>query len=215
MDRAGALDWMLLAAMAWCLVVAMVRLFALYRRGVRVVPSDWDRTALQMVGDTVAVLCLLAWAYFVLSYALGRPPNWVPSTTNALLWTGVLPHALGAFCLVLAPTIYTLAVLQLGISWRLGIDRKRPGPLVTTGVYACCRHPIYVAVGLLFGGAFLVQGRAVLLVLALVMGAVLQVGAVREEHFLAGTYGDAYLDYCRRVGRWLPFGVRRARTPGG
>jgi protein-S-isoprenylcysteine O-methyltransferase Ste14 len=101
-----------------------------------------------------------------------------------------------------AVALYGIAVRRLGESWRLGIDRINPGRLVTDGVYGWTRHPIYVALDLLFVGTFLVLGRLIFLVFALVWLPLLHAYMRREERFLSELYGDSYRDYCGRVGRY-------------
>jgi protein-S-isoprenylcysteine O-methyltransferase Ste14 len=83
------------------------------------------------------------------------------------------------------------------------IDRTHPGPLVTGGIYGWTRHPIYVAFDLLFVGTFLVLGRLIFLVLALVWLRLLHSYMQREECFLSHLYGEPYRDYCGRVGRYF------------
>jgi len=65
------------------------------------------------------------------------------------------------------------------------------------------RNQVFVGQMLLFAGLFLVfpglvQGA---LTLALIVAVVLQVRI--EEQVLAATFGSAYADYRRRVGRWI------------
>lgn len=94
--------------------------------------------------------------------------------------------------------------LNLGASWRIGIEEgARPG-LVTTGIYAFCRNPIFVAMLIAIAGyAMLIPTP-----LSLVMWISAFIGIRRqifaEEAYLIRTYGDAYRAYARRVGRFLP-----------
>lgn len=97
------------------------------------------------------------------------------------------------------------AQLHLGKSWRIGIDEHaRPG-LVTTGFFRWCRNPIFAFLLLgLIGFQMLLPTW--LFTLALVggyVGIARQVAA--EEAWLTRAYGDAYRDYARRVGRFLPW----------
>src|SRR5262245_25430860 len=53
--------------------------------------------------------------------------------------------ALGAGLMVAGVVLMAAAQLQMGKSWRIGIDESaRPG-LVTEGLYRFCRNPIYTA----------------------------------------------------------------------
>jgi len=129
-----------------------------------------------------------------------------PATAAVLRATGTV-MVLGATALMLA------AQLDLGASWRVGIDEgARPG-LLTGGLYRYSRNPIYVAMlAALLGFALLLPSW---ISLGLLIGAGLGIRRhVRdEEAYLARTYGEEYRRYAARVGRFVP-GVGRLRAPG-
>ena len=129
-----------------------------------------------------------------------------PATAAVLRATGTV-MVLGATALMLA------AQLDLGASWRVGIEEgARPG-LVTGGLYRYSRNPIYVAMlTALLGFALLLPSW---ISLGLLIGAGLGIRRhVRdEEAYLARTYGEEYRRYAARVGRFVP-GVGRLRAPG-
>ena len=102
--------------------------------------------------------------------------------------------------------------LSLGASWRIGIEEgARPG-LVTDGIYAFCRNPIYLAMLITIAGyAVLIPTR---LSLVMLVGAFIGIRrqVFAEEAYLVRTYGDAFRAYASRVGRFLP-GIGRIRKP--
>jgi protein-S-isoprenylcysteine O-methyltransferase Ste14 len=76
--------------------------------------------------------------------------------------------------------------------------------LVTTGIHAWSRNPIYVGMCLLYLGIAIAVRSPWTLILALPLVLILQYGVVaREEAYLERRFGDAYRDYRRRVRRWL------------
>jgi len=78
--------------------------------------------------------------------------------------------------------------------------------LVTTGIYRCCRNPIYSAFLSLCTGALLICGNICLLVLPFVYWGFLTVLMKHtEEKWLTELYGDEYTEYCRRVNRCIPW----------
>jgi protein-S-isoprenylcysteine O-methyltransferase Ste14 len=99
-----------------------------------------------------------------------------------------------------------LAQRQMGMSWRIGVDEQERTQLVTKGLFARVRNPIFTAVlttGL--GLALLVPNPVALLGFAgLVLGAQVQVRVV-EEPYLIRTHGPAYRDYAATTGRFLPW----------
>ena len=102
------------------------------------------------------------------------------------------------------------AQLDLGASWRIGIDETaRPG-LVTSGLYRFCRNPIFLGLLLMVAGYVLLLPTRLSLVLLIgfYIGVRLQTSA--EEAWLLRTYGELYRAYARRVGRLVP-GIGKLR----
>ena len=97
------------------------------------------------------------------------------------------------------------AQLQMGASWRTGIDAEiRPG-LVTAGWFRYCRNPVWVFLFLVsVGEALLLPSAWTLAALAsLAVGIRLRVAA--EEDWLLRTYGEEYRRYAGATGRFLPW----------
>lgn len=96
------------------------------------------------------------------------------------------------------------AQMNLGASWRVGIEEgARPG-LVTTGFYRFCRNPIFLFMFAAFGGITLLLWNLTntSMWVGLLIGVRFQV--LTEERWLLRTYGDEYRRYASGVGRFLP-----------
>jgi protein-S-isoprenylcysteine O-methyltransferase Ste14 len=112
--------------------------------------------------------------------------------------------ALGIVLLFGGLLLQAAAMLDLGASWRIGIEEgARPG-LVTSGVYRFSRNPIFLALLAALAGYMLLLPT--LLSAAILIGAYLAIRQqiAEEETYLARTYGEQYREYARRVGRLLP-----------
>ncbi len=98
-----------------------------------------------------------------------------------------------------------LSQSAMGRSWRIGVDAHERTDLVTGGVFALVRNPIFTAmVTALTGLALMVPSAlSVLAVVALVAAVQLQVRAV-EEPYLLSTHDQRYAHYAARVGRFVP-----------
>lgn len=78
--------------------------------------------------------------------------------------------------------------------------------LVTTGAYAWVRNPIYSAFMVLMWGLLLWSGNMFLLILCPVYHLLMTVMVkYTEEKWLKELYGKAYLDYCKKVNRCIPW----------
>ena len=105
-------------------------------------------------------------------------------------------------CLVgLAVVLWSL--ISFGKSFRIGIDSDRPDTLVTDGVFAYSRNPIYVAFALTLLGQFLVYPNWVLLIYVIAGVWLFNRQVLLEEQFLAEQYGERYREYCRKVRRYI------------
>jgi protein-S-isoprenylcysteine O-methyltransferase Ste14 len=76
--------------------------------------------------------------------------------------------------------------------------------LVTDGPFSFTRNPLYLAGTMLVLGIGLVFGIVWFLLLAISAAFTVQkVTIEREERHLEARFGDTYLDYARRVRRWI------------
>jgi protein-S-isoprenylcysteine O-methyltransferase Ste14 len=112
--------------------------------------------------------------------------------------------ALGTVLLFGGLLLQAAAMLDLGASWRIGIEEgARPG-LVTGGLYRFSRNPIFFALLAALAGYMLLLPT--LLSAAILAGVYLAIRQqiAEEETYLVRTYGEQYRNYARRVGRLLP-----------
>jgi protein-S-isoprenylcysteine O-methyltransferase Ste14 len=120
-----------------------------------------------------------------------------PPTAGA--WLG-----LGALLLFGGIGLMVTAQLQLGASWRVGIDEAaRPG-LVTSGLYRFTRNPIYLALFVTLAGLLVVLPTWPMLAVALVSVAAIRNAVLAEERYLRRAYDGEFDTYARRVGRFVP-----------
>lgn len=98
-----------------------------------------------------------------------------------------------------------LAQVAMGSEWRIGIDKTESTGLVTGGVFAIVRNPIFSAMIITAIGFALLVPNAIAFaaVVLLVLAIELQVRYVEEPH-LRELHGHHYSDYAATVGRFLP-----------
>ena len=101
-----------------------------------------------------------------------------------------------------------IRILTIGLSYikRGGKNRKIYAKnLVTDGVFAHCRNPLYVGNILVVIGFMFISGNtAGIIIGSAVFMAIYRLIVFSEERFLAEKFGQAYNDYCADVPRWLP-----------
>jgi protein-S-isoprenylcysteine O-methyltransferase Ste14 len=100
-------------------------------------------------------------------------------------------------------TVY--AQLQMGDSWRIGVDEQETTALVHTGVFGRVRNPIYTAMFAFDFGVALLTPNVVACAGFVLLVATIEVHVRRvEEPYLMRTHGAAYRDYAAGVGRFVP-----------
>ena len=109
----------------------------------------------------------------------------------------------GAALLLISLGWTVIAQIQMGNSWRIGIDAKKKTSLIQNGVFGISRNPIFLGMIVTLIGFFLTIPNAFTL-LILVLGFVLiQIQVRLEEEFLTKTHGARYEIFRRQVRRWF------------
>ena len=121
------------------------------------------------------------------------------------LFAGPAWAAAGAVLAVAGIALCLVAQLVMGDSWRVGVDETETTALVTDGLFARVRNPIFTSMLVAAVGFALLVPNAwsVAAVAALFVGLELQVRYV-EEPYLAKVHGATYVGYASRAGRFLP-----------
>jgi protein-S-isoprenylcysteine O-methyltransferase Ste14 len=109
---------------------------------------------------------------------------------------GVAVMALGAVVLV-------TSFVRLGKSLTASPVPKEDGVLVTTGLYARVRHPIYFGLLVLAFGVVLDAGWWPQIVIALMLYFILNIKAQFEEELLRARYPE-YKAYAQKTPRFFP-----------
>lgn len=112
---------------------------------------------------------------------------------------------IGIAILVIALAWIALAQHQMSNSWRIGIDEKNKTELVTTGVFAISRNPIFLGMLCTLFGLFLVIPNAITFCVLITGMISVQVQVRLEEEFLTRLHGQDYVDYCSRTRRWAGY----------
>jgi protein-S-isoprenylcysteine O-methyltransferase Ste14 len=116
--------------------------------------------------------------------------------STAVAWLGV------ALCLG-GVLVLVLSLVSFGNSFRVGIDVDEPGRLVTTGIFAVSRNPIYVGFFVFLLGQLLAFPSWIPLIVLAAATLLFHRQVLREEEFMRQRYGQEYLDYCNRVRRYV------------
>ncbi|USZ71502.1 methyltransferase family protein [Natronosalvus halobius] len=115
-------------------------------------------------------------------------------------------RTVGKLSLIAGGLLYLYTALQFSTEGDgTPAPNDEPATLVTGGVYAYTRNPMYVGVVLLLGGQAVRFKSLHVLWWTLVcwLGFHRRILEYEEPHLLE-KHGDAYAEYCERVPRWFP-----------
>lgn len=186
---------------AYVLIGFVWRSVLVYRRTGKnplVLPADDD--AYGYVGRAFKVV-LVALGAIVLAHAFA--PGLLVNAGDLHWIRSSATLAAGWALLVLSAGWMAVAQAQMGNSWRIGIDAKNPTELVSTGLFAVSRNPIFLSVRLSLLGLLLVLPNAMTLSLLAAGEVLMQVQVRLEEHHLRRLHGERYQVYRAKVRRWL------------
>jgi protein-S-isoprenylcysteine O-methyltransferase Ste14 len=141
---------------------------------------------------------VLLYLYVIFAGAFG----W-PTFVHAEVFRSVWFQWLGVLFCVAGLVLMLLSLISFGTSFRVGIDTEHPDALITSGIFAYTRNPIYVAFGFVLAGEFLIQPLWILLIYLVAGFWLFHRQVLREEEFLSGHYGEDWRTYTTRVRRYL------------
>jgi protein-S-isoprenylcysteine O-methyltransferase Ste14 len=172
----------------------------LSRKGVKaiVLPSGDDAHA--YLGKVFKV-CILIGTAFCVAHAIA--PGAV-AHLGPLPWlVSPLAAEIGLALMIVGSLLVVAAQLNMGHSWRVGIDRANHTELVTTGLHRISRNPIYAGMFAAILGIFLVAPNAVTLSLLAISAATISTQVRLEEDHLGRLHGADYAAYRARTRRWI------------
>lgn len=173
--------------------MVLTRVLLMRRRGI-------DAVSFGKTDKTDFLIPPLALFYFYIVFAAAFDFPTVSKQeffhSETISWIGVL------FCLV-GLLLLLWSLVSLRESFRVGIDTEHPGRLITSGVFAFSRNPIYVAFAFILLGQFLILSNWILLVYLVAGMWLFHRQVLREEDYLKKHYGKEYLEYCNRARRYF------------
>lgn len=140
------------------------------------------------VWSLLAILLIGLAVNFILHWSL---PDW-PA-----------PFALGLVLVLLGTLVITWAGSEFSRHRTTLLPSEAASTVVKTGPYRYSRNPIYLSMMLVYSGIALMFDSPLALILVLPVIVLLNRQAKREERYLEGAFGDQYMEYKKRVPRWL------------
>lgn len=180
------------SALVLLVMLVMIRTLQLKRLGIKAVQfGEKDKT------DFLILPFAFLLFYIVFAGAFGLPEIGTQLFDDTFIgWIGVIVCIMGIL-------LFIYALISFGKSFRVGLDEDHPGELVTTGAFSISRNPIYTAFGLVLAGIFLIIPNWIVLIYVFAGIWLFNRQILLEEQSLKGIYGKKYMEYCKKVRRFL------------
>ena len=155
----------------------------------------------------------LAWTILVPGTVAGYVPWRFFGLGQARLDLRSPAHAVGLLAASAGAALLLACIWEFASSGRGTLAPvDPPRELVVRGPYRTVRNPMYLSVTTILAGELLLAFSGAFLAYAIVwLIAVNLFVMAHEEPSLRVRFGDSYVRYCQRVGRWWPR-VRRGET---
>lgn len=186
-------EYLAALTIALLLVMVLTRSYLLRRTGTRVIHfGRIDKT------DFLIPPFALFYFYTVFAAAFN-----LPNISTQLFFQSEVLSWIGVILCVAGLVLLLLSLVAFGSSFRVGIDIDHPDRLVTTGIFAFSRNPVYVAFAFVLLGQLLVFPNWILLIYLAAGIWLFHRQVLREEEFLGKQYGQGYEEYCNQVRRYF------------
>lgn len=133
----------------------------------------------------------------------------VPLVEAASICLNTTPLALeiriiGIALAIAGDIAFVISVITMKDSWRAGVSKTDKTQLVTNGIYQISRNPAFLGFDLVYIGILLMFFNWILLAVSVLAIIMLHLQIVNvEEDFLVSAFGDEYLEYRKKVRRYL------------
>ena len=110
---------------------------------------------------------------------------------------------IGAILGFIGDLVFLLAITCMKDSWRAGIPKSDKTKLVTNGIYKISRNPAFLGFDLVYIGILLLYFNPINLIFTLFAIIMLHLQILQEEKFMEATFKEEYIDYKKKVFRYL------------
>ncbi|MFC2019266.1 methyltransferase family protein [Chloroflexota bacterium] len=124
--------------------------------------------------------------------------TWITATTYSIF----LPLQLGRLWFFFGLGIFIPGLILLIVS-TLNFARAPLDKPITNGLYRYSRHPMYLAMFLIYISTSLASASWLFLLLSIITFFLIRVEAILEERYCLDKYGAAYRQYMNRTPRWI------------
>ena len=169
----------------------------------RVPSGSLPKTRMEKRMWLIWVPTIIAW--IALSWnTTNQVSQWLVNSGSSMsvVWQAIV--WLAAIVTVTAFAMTTRCWLRMGKNWSMAVRPDKETELITDGMFAAVRHPIYTFSLLLMIGTLIVNFGWPMLLVASIHCSMLVIKSWSEEKYLAKVHGQQYHEYLARTNRFIP-----------
>ena len=151
----------------------------------------------------IFLIITVLWIFELSRAALGFSLELLPDFLTNLLTNSHYLKGFGAVYIVLGLFGFVLTLIHFGTSLRFGLNKKKKGKLVTSGIFSLSRNPFFLSLECYFLGITFMLPSIFFIVFTLSAFISIHFVILKEERFLAENYGNEYLNYQQQTRRYF------------
>ena len=128
-----------------------------------------------------------------------------PKAEKYLFIIGFSPvlEIIGVFLISLGLILNIVSSLSMKKSWRIGVKENEKTELIKTGLYKISRNPYFLSYDFVLIGMVFSLLSPILFLTVIITITLFHFMILKEEEYLENLHGDNYIEYKKRVRRYI------------
>jgi protein-S-isoprenylcysteine O-methyltransferase Ste14 len=199
----NVIDILMLICLSLFYLLFTARILISLQQGINPFVLGKGKKGMRKIIELLFAAGLVLWSCEIVFHSLHSSFHFFPSVFYTLFFDNFILQAAGIILIFISLILLTLSFVSFGKSWRVGIDKKNAGHLVTTGIFSMTRNPIFLFIDIYFTAAFFVYPNLFFLLFMILTLIGIHIQIKEEEKFLLSLYGDEYKEYMKKVRRYI------------
>jgi len=179
------------------------RVVFLKRKGVTISSAGRKAVKTSLFIYLVFLVMMLLWLWEISKPVFQISFSVLPEIITQLLFHSDLIQITGVVIISISLIFMLITLLNFRNSLRFGLDKNNRGKLVTSGIFAISRNPFFLSLDLYFLGIAVLLPNLFFIGFAVLALVGIHFFILKEEKFMVKNYDEEYLEYCRKVPRYL------------
>ena len=118
-------------------------------------------------------------------------------------YNSIVYSVIGSSVGIIGVILFVISVYTMKDSWRAGITVDEKTSIIVDGIYSYSRNPAFLGFYLVYIGILIMFFNIWLLVFSIFAIMMLHIQILQEEKYLPNIFGNDYIDYKKKVQRYI------------